>query len=121
MSARGRSNFSCTQQLTRSPARSYYHRGQVYFITGEFDRAIQEYRRSSELDPSYIFCHIQLAVAQYKAGSTQKALILFDRLVEKNPRNADVYNYYGELLLDQQRFQDAVDAFDKAIEIAKDQ
>ena len=32
-----------------------------------------------------------------------------------------MYNYYGELLLDQQRFQDAVDAFDKAIEIAKDQ
>ncbi|GAA5880681.1 hypothetical protein JCM3774_002793 [Rhodotorula dairenensis] len=114
-------DFDRALEIDPENADVFYHRGQVYFITGEFDRAIQEYRRSSELDPSYIFCHIQLAVAQYKAGSTQKALVLFDRLVEKNPRNADVYNYYGELLLDQQRFQDAVDAFDKAIEIAKDQ
>ncbi|GAA5979871.1 hypothetical protein JCM10908_001447 [Rhodotorula pacifica] len=115
------SDFEKALEIDPENADVFYHRGQVYFITGEFDRAIQEYRRSAELDPSYIFCHIQLAVAQYKAGSTQKALVLFDRLVEKNPRNPDVYNYYGELLLDQQRFEDAVGAFDKAIEFAKDQ
>lgn len=100
-------------------AGSFYHRGQVFFITGEFDRAISEYRRSSELDPAFIFSHIQLAVAQYKSGSTEKALHQFRRLIEKNPESAEVYNYYGELLLDQQKFPEAVSAFDKSIELAK--
>ncbi|BGP36980.1 TOM (translocase of outer membrane) complex component [Rhodotorula kratochvilovae] len=97
----------------------YYHRGQVYFITGEFDKAIDEYRKSSELDPAFIFSHIQLAVAQYKSGSTEKALHQFRRLVEKNPQSPEVYNYYGELLLDQQQFTEAVAMFDKSIELSK--
>jgi import receptor subunit TOM70 len=98
----------------------FYHRGQVYFITSSYDQAISEYRRSSELDPSFIFSHIQLAVAQYKAGSQDKALHQFRRLVEKHPESAEVYNYYGELLLDQQRFEEAVAAFDKSLELGKD-
>ncbi|GAA6058375.1 hypothetical protein JCM3770_005282 [Rhodotorula araucariae] len=97
----------------------YYHRGQVYFITGEFDKAIAEYRKSSELDPAFIFSHIQLAVAQYKSGSTEKALHQFRRLVEKNPQSPEVYNYYGELLLDQQQFTEAVSMFDRSIELSK--
>lgn len=31
----------------------------------------------------------------------------------------DVYNYYGELLLDQQNFSEAVEKFDKAVEMEK--
>lgn len=31
-----------------------------------------------------------------------------------------MYNYYGELLLDQQRFEEAVTAFDKSLELGKD-
>lgn len=105
--------------LAPLPPCSFYHRGQVYFITGEFDKAIAEYRKSSELDPSFIFSHIQLAVAQYKSGSTEKALHQFRRLVEKNPQSPEVHNYYGELLLDQQQFTEAVAQFDKSIELSK--
>ncbi|KIJ57455.1 hypothetical protein HYDPIDRAFT_44915 [Hydnomerulius pinastri MD-312] len=35
------------------------------------------------------------------------------------PARGEVCNYYGELLLDQQRFQDAVEKFDRAIELEK--
>lgn len=37
----------------------YYHRGQVYFITGELDKALADYERSTELDDNFIFSHIQ--------------------------------------------------------------
>ncbi|BGP29124.1 TOM (translocase of outer membrane) complex component [Rhodotorula toruloides] len=112
-------DFDRALEIDPNNADVFYHRGQVFFITGEFDRAIAEYRRSSELDPAFIFSHIQLAVAQYKSGSTEKALHQFRRLIEKNPESAEVYNYYGELLLDQQKFPEAVNAFDKSIELAK--
>ena len=33
---------------------------------GEFQRAADDYQKSTELDGEFIFSHIQLAVAQYK-------------------------------------------------------
>lgn len=99
---------------------SFYHRGQVYFITQDFDRAIAEYRRSSELEPAFIFSHIQLAVAQYKNKQVDKALHQFKRFTREHPSSPEVFNYYGELLLDQGNFEEAVDKFDKAIELGRD-
>lgn len=98
----------------------YYHRGQVYFITAEYEKAIAEYRKSSELDPSFIFSHIQLAVAQYKNGSVEKALAQFRKFARDFPDRPEVYNYQGELFLDQQRHEEAVKSFEKAIELGKD-
>ena len=51
--------------------------------------------------------HIQLAVAYYRNGEVQKAIHTFDRAKSQFPQSADVHNYYGEILLDQQRFEDA--------------
>ncbi|GAA6010387.1 hypothetical protein JCM10207_005204 [Rhodosporidiobolus poonsookiae] len=112
-------DFDRALEIDPGNADVFYHRGQVYFITGEYDRAQSEYRRSSELDPAFIFSHIQLAVAQYKAGSPEKALHQFRRLVDKYPDSPEVYNYYGELLLDQQRFDEAVNMFDRSLELGK--
>ncbi|GAA5862832.1 hypothetical protein JCM5296_006788 [Sporobolomyces johnsonii] len=112
-------DFDKALEIDPGNADVYYHRGQVFFITGEFTRAMAEYRKSSELDPAFIFSHIQLAVAQYKSGETEKAMHHFRRLIRENPNSPEVYNYYGELLLDQAQFDEAVTNFDKSIELAK--
>lgn len=78
-----------------------------------------EYKQSSLLDPSFIFSHIQLAVALYKSGETEKAMHQFRKLIRENEKSPEVYNYYGELLLDQGKFDEAVKNFDKSIELAK--
>ncbi|KAK4058141.1 TOM (translocase of outer membrane) complex component [Microbotryomycetes sp. JL221] len=98
----------------------FYHRGQVYFITQEFDKAIQEYRRSSEIEPTFIFSHIQLAVAQYKNKSVEKAMHQFRKFIKEHPTSPEVFNYYGELLLDQGQYEEAVKNFEKSIELEKD-
>ncbi|GAA6061923.1 hypothetical protein JCM10212_000548 [Sporobolomyces blumeae] len=112
-------DFEKALEVDPDNADVYYHRGQVYFITGEFTRAMTEYRKSSSIDPAFIFSHIQLAVAQYKAGETEKAMHQFRKLIKDHDQSPEVYNYYGELLLDQGKFMDAVNMFDKSIELAK--
>ncbi|KAJ3999429.1 ADP/ATP carrier receptor [Lentinula boryana] len=97
----------------------YYHRGQVLFIMNKFDDAAENYTKSTELDDGFVFSHIQLAVAQYKAGNLANAMAQFRRTMKSFPQRSEPLNYYGELLLDQQRYQDAVEKFDKAIEIEK--
>ncbi|WVQ86257.1 hypothetical protein IAT38_008425 [Cryptococcus sp. DSM 104549] len=97
----------------------YYHRGQVYFIMQEFDKAQADYTKSVELDSSFIFPHIQSAVAQYKLGNVGPSLAAFRRILKQFPDQGEASNYYGEILLDQQKFEEALERFDKAIELDK--
>ncbi|PWZ01707.1 putative mitochondrial precursor protein import receptor tom70 [Testicularia cyperi] len=95
----------------------YYHRGQVNFILGEFDAAIKDYEKSTSLDDTFIFSQVQYAVAHYKNGNTGHSTASFRKLLRNFDGSSEAYNYYGELLLDQQKFEEAMEKFDRAIEI----
>ncbi|KAF8531691.1 hypothetical protein BDD12DRAFT_869533 [Trichophaea hybrida] len=97
----------------------YYHRAQLHFICGEFADAAKDYQKSIELDRDFIFSHIQLGVTQYKMGSIASSMATFRRCIKNFDKVPDVYNYYGELLLDQQKYQEAIEKFDLAIEMEK--
>lgn len=95
----------------------YYHRGQVFFIMGEHEKAIADYQKSIELDDAFIFTHVQAAVAQYKMGEVAKSMAAFRRILKQFPDRGEPSNYYGEILLDQQKFQESVERFERAIEL----
>lgn len=97
----------------------YYHRGQCNFILQDFSSAARDYQKSIDLDPSFVFSHIQLGVAQYKLGSTSASMSTFRRCLSKFPESPDVFNYYGELLLDQGKFEEATEKFDNAISLER--
>ncbi|KAF4582729.1 TOM (translocase of outer membrane) complex component [Pleurotus pulmonarius] len=95
----------------------YYHRGQVLFIMNQFQEAADDYTKSMTLDDTFVFSHIQLAVAQYKADQIGKSMATFRRTLQAFPDRSEPLNYYGELLLDQQRPQEAIEKFDEAIAV----
>ncbi|KAI4597415.1 TOM (translocase of outer membrane) complex component [Pestalotiopsis sp. 9143b] len=97
----------------------YYHRAQLHFIHGEFQEAAKDYQKSIDLDTTFIFSHIQLGVTQYKMGSIASSMATFRRCVKNFDKVPDVYNYYGELLLDQGKFDEAIQKFDTAMEMEK--
>ncbi|KAG0347742.1 TOM (translocase of outer membrane) complex component [Podila humilis] len=95
----------------------YYHRGQVHFITGDYEMAGKDYIKSIELEPTFVFSHIQYGVSLYKLGNISEAMGIFKSALKEFPASGEVNNYYGELLLDQQQFDDAYLHFDKAIRL----
>ncbi|USW53985.1 Putative mitochondrial outer membrane translocase complex, subunit Tom70 [Septoria linicola] len=97
----------------------YYHRAQLHFILSEFSLAATDYQKSIDLDKDFIFSHIQLGVTQYKMGSIASSMATFRRCIKNFGDKSDVYNYYGELLLDQQKYQEAVEKFETAVEMEK--
>lgn len=97
----------------------YYHRAQAHFIKGDLSEAQKDYQKSIDLDKDFIFSHIQLGVTQYKMGSIASSMATFRRCIKNFPKVPDVYNYYGELLLDQGNFSEAVEKFDTAMEMEK--
>ena len=65
----------------------------VYFIMQEFDQAIADYTKSTELDPSFIFTHVQQAVAQYKLGKVAASTAAFRRILKQFPERGEPSNY----------------------------
>jgi len=109
---------SALEQNTNDPD-IYYHRAQLHFIKSEFGEAAKDYQKSIDLDKDFIFSHIQLGVTQYKMGSIASSMATFRRCMKNFAAVPDVYNYYGELLLDQQKYQEAIEKFDTAVEMEK--
>ena len=65
----------------------------VYFIMQEFGKAIEDYTKSTELDPTFIFTHVQHAVAQYKQGSIATSMAAFRRILKQFPDRGEPSNY----------------------------
>lgn len=97
----------------------YYHRGQVRFLMGDFSDAATDYTKSADLDKKFVYSQVQLGVAQYKLGQIKDSLVTFRKCIKNFKNNAEVYNYYGEILLDQGNYQDALDKFETAIELER--
>lgn len=97
----------------------YYHRAQLNFILSDFAEAARDYQKSIDLDSKFIFSHIQLGVTQYKMGSIASSMATFRRCMKNFDKVPDVYNYYGEILLDQQKYAEAVEKFETAVEMEK--
>ncbi|KAI8637039.1 hypothetical protein BD408DRAFT_396385 [Parasitella parasitica] len=93
----------------------YYHRGQVNYISGKYDAAAKDYSESIKLDDSFVYAHIQLGVVQYKLGSISSSMSTFNNTLKKFADSTDVHNYYGELLVDQQKLPEAIEMFGKAM------
>ncbi|KAI1162830.1 mitochondrial import receptor subunit tom-70 [Nemania serpens] len=97
----------------------YYHRAQLHFIHAEWQSAAKDYQKSIDLDNAFIFSHIQLGVTQYKMDSFASSAATFRRCIKNFSRVPDVYNYYGELLLDQGKYDEAIQQFDTAMDMEK--
>lgn len=97
----------------------YYHRAQLHFILGEYADAAKDYQKSIDLDRDFIYAHIQLGVSQYKLGSVASSMATFRRTIKNFAQVPDVYNYYGELLIDQQKHEEAIERFETAIDLER--
>ena len=111
--------FATALEQNSSDPDIYYHRAQYFFIKGDLSDAQKDYQKSIDLDKDFIFSHIQLGVTQYKMGSIASSMATFRRCLKNFPKVPDVYNYYGELLLDQGNFSEAIDKFDTSMEMEK--
>ncbi|KAI9189956.1 TOM (translocase of outer membrane) complex component [Blastocladiella emersonii ATCC 22665] len=115
------STFEKALQVDENDPDIYYHRGQVKFLMNDFGGACLDYQKSIDLDPAFPSAYIQLGVSQYKLGSIQTAMGTFKTAMTMFPKTSDVFNYYAELLQDQGRFAEAVEYYEKCIELSPNQ
>lgn len=84
-------NVSCARRCQHGISLTVYDA--VYFVTNAFDKAIEDYERSTYLDEDFIFSHVQHAVAQYKMGQTRESMAAFRDILRKFRGKSEPLNY----------------------------
>jgi import receptor subunit TOM70 len=101
--------FELALELSRSNPDIYYHRGQVRFLTGDFQGAVDDYTASLENEKpeeTSVYAHIQLGVAKYKLGDVVGSEKKFREAKKLYPDSAEVWHYHGEILMDMQKIEE---------------
>jgi hypothetical protein len=100
---------------SRGRAIAYYHRGQTWLKTGEFDRAIADFDASIRLDPASAWTYNNRGSAWYFKGDPDRAIVDFDKAIQRDPAYALAYHNRGEIRKDKGDFNGAIADYGAAI------
>jgi tetratricopeptide (TPR) repeat protein len=96
---------------------SYNNRGRGYDGLGQYDKAIADYNKALELDPTHIFAYNNRGNVFAILGQYDKAIADYNRAIQLNPHYASPYNGRGNAYLFQGEFSRALAEFNRALEI----
>ncbi|CCE64657.1 hypothetical protein TPHA_0I01510 [Tetrapisispora phaffii CBS 4417] len=105
-------NFDAAINLDATNAATYYHRGQLYFLTQQYEKAGIDFDKAKELDESNILPYIQLACLAYKENKFNDCETLFSEARRKFPTAPEVPNFYADVLLERNEFDKALKQYD---------
>jgi Flp pilus assembly protein TadD len=95
---------------------AYVDLGFCYGVLRDGDTAIDMYRTATDLNPSGSN-FIELADVYLRVGDSEDALLAANAGLVKDPTNARLYNAKGMAMNDLQRFDEAEDAWEKALRL----
>ena len=87
---------------------------------GKSEEAIEHYRKSIAIQPTFVDAHYNLAVDLEKLGRTDEAIASYRKTLEYNPRHAFAHNNLGALLAGRGNFDAAIEEYKKAIRFNSD-
>lgn len=107
--------------IQRFPDRfdAYMPLAQAYKSLGELELSVRTLQKLSELQPHYPMIHIMLAQALLEAAPSNQlaALVELAKAEKVSPTDAEIYYLRGKLLVSMAKFQEAVTALQRAVEL----
>ncbi len=99
-------------------------RGQAYRAKGDKEgnknlmgRAVQDFKKSSELDPDFLAANYNLMVTYKKMGEKQKAMQVFDRIRKMEPKDADSWISLAEAYFQNNDIKKVSFALERALKL----
>jgi TolB-like protein len=93
----------------------------IYGLKAEYGKAIAEARQAIALDPNSADSRVALGCALYMAGKPEQAIAPIRKAIRSNPIAPSHYYYHlGEAYTFTRRYEDAIAAFQKALERSPD-
>jgi tetratricopeptide (TPR) repeat protein len=91
--------------------------GNFYFFTRqEYDRAVEQYRRATEINPDFAPAYNLLGYGLRFMDDYAGAEAAFKRYIELIPDEPNPYDSYAELLMKMGRFDESIEQYQRALE-----
>jgi tetratricopeptide (TPR) repeat protein len=96
--------------------RGHFQLGTAYFGRQEYEKAIAEYRRATEIAPGFAPAYNIVGYAYRTMGRYDEAEGAFKKYIELIPNDPNPYDSYAELLMKMGRFDESIAQYRKALE-----
>lgn len=108
-----------TERIAADPrnAALYLNRAELYRFHGDWEAALADLARASELDPSSAGIDLARAKVMQDAGSLTSAKVLLDRFIEAHPDHAEALATRARTLVALGRHRAAAEDFSRAISL----
>jgi len=98
----------------------YNHRGLAFFMLNKERQALKDFEDSLKCDPSYYQVLNNRALVLRRMGLTNEALYNFNKSLELEKKQAEVYYYKAQTHYETQNYQSALDNVKIAISLSAD-
>ena len=95
--------------------RAHYLLGNYYFFQQDFNIAIGEYRRATEINSKYPPAYNMLGYAHRQLENFDEAEQAFKNYIKIIPDNPNPYDSYAELLMKKGEFEKSIETYKKAL------
>lgn len=102
----------------------YFHRGQVFLLTEQIEKAVQDFNKSVELNPTFPTAYVQKLYTDYRQAmqlnnqeKVNNVINLFEEAMVKFPECIETYALFSQVLSDQQNFERADACYEKALKV----
>jgi tetratricopeptide (TPR) repeat protein len=90
--------------------------GNQYFIANDFQKALDQFTKSAELDKNYAPIYNMLGYCQSALNNYPEAEKAFQTYIKLIPDSPNPYDSYAELLLKTGKYDESIDQYKKALE-----
>jgi tetratricopeptide (TPR) repeat protein len=104
-------------ELNPKDAMAFNNRGNIYFHSGDYARAIVDYTQAIELSPEDATAFYNRGIAFYRQGDYARAVTDYDRAIQLNPAYDAAFNNRGLAYARSGDYARAIADFDQAIEL----
>ncbi len=115
-------------ELLQDAARKYPKEKEIHYALGwyyqatlrDYDKAIDEYNKTLELDPNHVGALNQLGYTYLSMGDYEKTIEYLKRAIARNPEFPDPLDSLGDVYFRMGRLDEALTKFKEALEIRPD-
>jgi lipoprotein NlpI len=101
-------------------ADAFFNRGAAYYLTGQYDRAIQDYGQAIRLKPDFVLAFLDRGLAYYTTGQYDRAIQDYGQVIRQKPDLAMAFNNRGYAYDAKGQYDRAIQDYDKAIHLKPD-
>ncbi len=114
----GTFSFQELLQQDKNSKEAMYYRGNFYqYGLGDPNKAIDEFEKILELDPSFTLAHYDLAVAYRDLGMEDQAIEQYEKTIALQPNFPEALSNLGGYYFRSGKIEEAKNLFKKAIEV----